>query len=237
MNAGELPARSPRRDAQRNRELLVTTARETFSELGVDAPLDEIARRAGVGVGTLYRHFPTRSSLVEAIVAERVDEFLEVARVALTRADGWEALVGFLEGALALQTGDRVLREIFLRYPPGDGRLADARGQLAALLEELLERARSQGTLRPDFTVADLALLLWSFAPVIDATADCAPWAWRRHLHLVLDGLRASAATAPGEPPLDPAQLAEAMRCLRAHRFPPRPGPPRRGDQSGGADA
>ena len=73
--------------------------------------------------------------------------------------------------------------------------------------------------LRPDFTVADLALLLWSFAPVIDATADTAPEAWRRHLHLLLDGLRAEAATPQTQPPLDDDQLSESMRCLRAQRF------------------
>jgi hypothetical protein len=79
--------------------------------------------------------------------------------------------------------------------------------------------ARDQGSLRPDFTVADLALLLWSFAPVIDATADTAPEVWRRHLHWLLDGLRAEAATPQMQPPLDDDQLSESMRCLRAQRF------------------
>ena len=213
------PERGSRRDAQRNRVLLFAAAREAFAEHGVDARLDEIARRAGVGSGTLYRHFPTREALVEAIFAERVGEFLALAEAGLAEPDAWAGLVGFLEATLELQRSDRVLKEIFLRYPPGEGRLAETRAQMRAQFDGLIGRARDQGALRPDFTVADLALLLWSFAQVIDATADTAPEAWRRHLHLLLDGLRAEAATPQTQPPLDDDQLSESMRCLRAQRF------------------
>ena len=213
------PERGSRRDALRNRALLVAAARESFAEHGVDARLDEIARRAGVGSGTLYRHFPTREALVEAIFAERVGEFLALAEAGLAQPDAWAGLVGFLEATLELQRSDRVLKEIFLRYPPGEGRLAETRAQMRAQFDELIGRARDQGALRPDFTVSDLALLLWSFAPVIDATADTAPEVWRRHLHWLLDGLRAEAATPQTQPPLDDDQLSESMRCLRAQRF------------------
>ena len=88
------PERRSRRDAERNRELLVAAARESFAEHGVDARLDEIARRAGVGTGTLYRHFPTREALVEAIFAERVGEFLALAEAGLAEPDAWAGLVG-----------------------------------------------------------------------------------------------------------------------------------------------
>jgi AcrR family transcriptional regulator len=213
------PERGSRRDAQRNRALLIAAARESFAEHGVDARLDEIARRAGVGTGTLYRHFPTREALVEAIFAERVGEFLALAEAGLAEHDAWAGLVGFLEATLELQRSDRVLKEIFLRYPPGEGRLAETRAQMRAQFDELIGRAREQGSLRPDFTVGDLALLLWSFAPVMDATADTAPEVWRRHLHWLLDGLRAEAATPQTQPPLDDDQLSESMRCLRAQRF------------------
>ena len=192
--------------------------------------MDEIARRAGVGIGTLYRHFPTRAALVEAIFAERVAEFLAVAEAALVETDAWAGLVGFLDATLEMQRSDRVLREIFLRYPPGEGRLADARQQVRRLFEQLLTQAHDQGVLRPDFGYADLTLLLWSFAPVIDATAETAPRVWRRHLHWLLDGLRPPAATRQTEPPLDDEQLTEAMRRLREQRFRGMPGPPRRGD-------
>jgi AcrR family transcriptional regulator len=214
---------SRRRDAQRNRALLVSSAREVFAEEGVDARLDEIARRAGLGIATLYRHFPSREALVEAIFLERIEESLAVANEALAEADAWVGLTRFLEGMLELQSSDRVLREIFLRYPPGEGRLAEMREQMRLLFRQILERAHSQGVLRDDFSLPDLALVLWSFAPVIDSTAETAPNAWRRHLHWLLDGLRPHAATIQAEPPLDDKQLTEAMRSLRAQRFQRRP--------------
>jgi AcrR family transcriptional regulator len=215
------PAREPgsRRDAQRNRGLLVAAAREVFAEHGVDARVDEVARRAGVGTGTLYRHFPTREALLEAIFTERFGELLAAAEAALGEPDAWAGLVGFLETTLEPRSGDRVLKEIFLRYPAAESRLTESRQQMHALLEQLLERAHSEGVLRADFMVPDLALVLWSFAPVIDATADTAPTVWRRHLHWLLDGLRPNAATPQTEPALDDQQLAEAMRSLRQHRL------------------
>ncbi len=217
-----------RKDAQRNHDLLVAAAREVFTEKGVEARLDEIAHRAGVGTGTLYRHFPSREALVEAIFAERVGDLLALAETALAEPSAWDGLVRFLEAMLELQSGDRVLKEIFLRYPPGEGQLADFRARMRELFTELIDRAHAEGTLRPDFTLPDLAVLLWSFAPVIDATAETAPTAWRRHLHWLLDGLRPAAATPQSERPLDDEQLTQAMQRLREHRFPRKPHPPRR---------
>jgi AcrR family transcriptional regulator len=220
---------STRRDAQRNRALLIGSAREVFAEHGVDARLDEIARRAGLGIATLYRHFPSREALVEAIFSERLEESLAVANEALAEPDAWVGLTRFLEGMLEPRSGDRVLREIFLRYPPGDGRLDEMRTQMRLLFKQILERAHAQGVLREDFSHPDLALVLWSFAPVIDSTAATAPNAWRRHLHWLLDGLRPQAATAQTEPPLDDEQLTEAMRSLREQRFQRGSGRSRRG--------
>lgn len=213
-------AREPgsRRDAQRNHGLLLAAAREVFAEHGVDARLDEVARRAGVGTGTLYRHFPTREALLEAIFTERTGEFLTAAEAALAEPDAWAGLVGFLETTLEPRSGDRVLKEIFLRYPAAANHLSESRQQIHALLERLLERAHHQGVLRTDFLLPDLALVLWSFAPVIDATADTAPASWRRHLHWLLDGIRPSAASPQTEPALNEQQLTEAMRSLREHR-------------------
>jgi AcrR family transcriptional regulator len=215
--AGEQEGR--RRHARRNHELLLAAAVEVFAERGVDAPLEEIARRAGVGVGTLYRHFPNREALVEAIFDRRIGELVAVARSAAAEPDGWAALVGFLERTLELQAGDRVLKDVLMRYPPGAGRVASARRELRGLFEQVLERARAQGSLRPDFTLSDLALLVWSFGPLIEATAEAAPNAWRRHLHLLLDGLRADSATPRPEPPLDDEQLHAAMQALRSARL------------------
>jgi AcrR family transcriptional regulator len=221
-----------RRDAQRNRGLLVAAARAAFAEHGVEARLDEIARRAGVGTGTLYRHFPTREALVEAVFAERIGVFVAAAEAALDQADAWVGLVGFLETTLETRSGDRALKEILLRYPPPDEQLSDSRARIDELLARLLERAREQGTLRPDFELADLTVLLWSFAPVIDATAETAPRFWRRHLHWILDGLRLDAATPQPEPSLDDGELAAATASLREHRLPRKPPRARRGSRA-----
>jgi AcrR family transcriptional regulator len=219
--AGE--QRGRRRHAQRNHELLVEAAREIFSEQGVEASLEEIARRAGVGIGTLYRHFATREALVEAIFERRIGELVAVAEKAAAEPDGWSGLGYLLERTLELQAGDRVLKAVLMRYPPAEGRLANAREELRHFCEQVLERARDQGTLRDDFTVSDLALLFWSFAPLIDATAWVAPKAWRRHLHWLLDGLRSEAATPSDEPPLSDEELRAAMRALRELRLGRRP--------------
>src|SRR5436189_2765363 len=102
-----------RRHARRNHELLVAAAREVFAERGVEASLEEIARRAGVGVGTLYRHFATRDALVEAVFERRIGEFVAVAEAAAAEPDAWLAFVGFLEATLTIQAGDRMLKDVF----------------------------------------------------------------------------------------------------------------------------
>jgi AcrR family transcriptional regulator len=204
-----------RSHARRNHQRLVDAAREVFSEQGVDAPLEAIARRAGVGIATLYRHFATREALVEAILERRIGDVVAVAEAAAARPDGWTAFEEMVRRTLELHASDRVLKEIILRYPPSRGRLASAREDLRALFEQVLDRARADGALRADFTVSDLALLFWSFAPVMDATAGVAPDAWRRHLHLLLDGLRAEAATPHDRPALTDDEVQASMRALR----------------------
>jgi AcrR family transcriptional regulator len=215
--AGE--QKGQRSDARRNHELLVAAAQDVFSERGVEASLEEIARRAGVGIGTLYRHFATREALLEAIFERRIGEIVAVSEAAAAEPDAWLAFVGFLEHTLELQAGDRVLKDVLMRYPPVAGRLASAREEMRLTLEHVIERAHTHGGLREDFTFADLVLLHWSFTPLIDATAEVAPNAWRRHLHVLLDGLRVESATPHTEPPLTDEQLHAAMHALRRQRL------------------
>jgi hypothetical protein len=118
---------------------------------------------------------------------------------------------------VSCQAGDRLLKDVLLRSPPGSGRVEQAREEMRRLFEDVLERARGEG-LRDDFAFPDLALLLWSFSPLIDATAEVAPDAWRRHLHWLLDGLRAESATPQSEPALSDAQFQEAIQALRRRR-------------------
>jgi AcrR family transcriptional regulator len=215
--AGE--QRGTRSHARRNHEALVAAAREVFAERGADASLEEIARRAGVGVGTLYRHFASREVLVEAVFERRIGMFVELAEAAVAEQDAWLAFVGFLERMLEIQARDRLLKDVLLRAPGGSSSVDRARAELRRLFELMLERARDQGRLREDFAFADLIPLLWSFSTVIDATAEVAPEAWRRHLHWLLDGLRAEAATPQTQAPLSAEQLQAAIEALRARRL------------------
>jgi AcrR family transcriptional regulator len=204
-----------RRDAQRNRGRLIEAGREIFAEQGTDATLEAIAHRAGVGIGTLYRHFPGREALVEVIYEEHIGEVLAAAAHGASASDAWEGLVGFLERVLELQARNLPLRDVFLRHPIGEGRVAERRKEILPLLKQLIARAREQGTLRADFTLGDLTFAMWSFAPLFEATAEVAPNAWRRHLRILLDGFRPAAAAPQHVRPLSGWQLEAAIDALR----------------------
>jgi len=206
----------PRRaDAIRNRSLLVAAGGEVFAERGPDASLEEIARRAGVGIGTLYRHFPSREALVDAIYAEHIGAVVEVAEEAVADADAWRGLERFLEHVLELQARNLPLRAAFLRQATTTGLVAERRSRILPLLKRMVERAKEQGALRDDLTVGDLSAAIWSFAPIIEATAEVAPDAWRRHLRIVLDGMRPLGATRQKTRPLTQSQLESATDALR----------------------
>ena len=203
----------PRRDAERNRQKLLDAGREVFAE-DPEAPLDEIARRAGVGIGTLYRHFPTRDALVEVIYAEHIDEVLAAAEKAADAESPWDGLVAFLERVLELQARNLPLRGVFLRHG-ADPALAERRRRIQPALARLVARGREQGVVRDDFTLGDLSLALWSFAPIFEATSGVAPEVWRRHLRILLDGMRPVSATPQSVRPLAGRQLEAAIHALR----------------------
>ena len=225
--------RWPRRDAERNRARLIETGREVFAELGPDAPLEEIARRAGVGIGTLYRHFPTREALVEAIFAEHIGRGARRGggrrRRPRTR---WAGLVGFLERVLELQARNLPLRSVFLRVP-AEAKSPSAAGGSSPRSTRLVARGRrSRASLRDDFTVGDLSVAMWSFAPIFEATAEVAPNAWRRHLRILLDGMRPGGGDASAACARSPASSSRrAIDALRNRYHRPEgcmtPQPPR----------
>jgi AcrR family transcriptional regulator len=203
----------PRRDAVRNRQKLLDAGREVFAE-DPGAPFEEIARRAGVGIGTLYRHFPTRDALVEVIYAEHIDEVLAAAEEAADAENAWDGLVAFLERVLELQARNLPLRDVFLRHG-ADTALAERRRLIQPALVRLVARGREQGVVRDDFTLGDLSLALWSFAPIFEATSGVAPEVWRRHLQILLDGMRPAAATPQRVRPLAGKLLEAAIHALR----------------------
>jgi AcrR family transcriptional regulator len=207
-----------RRDAERNRAKLIEVGRSVLAELGPDAPLEEIARRAGVGIGTLYRHFATREALVDSIFAEHIGEVLAAGEEAAAAEDAWSGLVEFLEHVLELQARNLPLRAVFLRHVEGQP-VAEHRERMRPLLARIVAQGREQGSLRDDFTVGDLSLALWSFAPIFEATAEVAPNVWRRHLRILLDGMRPTAATPQQVRPLAGKQLEAAIQALRTRYY------------------
>ena len=216
MRSGSSPAavRPLRSDARANRERILAAAKDALAEDGLDASVLDIAQRAGLGIGTLYRHFPTKTALVDAIFAEHVDELVAAGRIALNDPDAWHGLCAFFERAVSLQAQNRGFAEICAIYRRDESLAANARARIAPLLRQLLRRAQKQGALRPDVAYEDISLLLWSCGRIVDSTRRVAPDFWRRHLRLTLDGLRAAGASPLPEPPLTGPQHRKAMRHL-----------------------
>jgi AcrR family transcriptional regulator len=204
-------AKTLRSDARRNRAALVASARELFGREGIDVPVEEITQHAGLGMGTLYRHFPTKDDLIDAVLEDSFAEILRLAEEAVADTDAWAGFTGFLERALELHAQNRGVKDMLASRQHGAQHAAAMRRRIRPLLARLVERAQEQGTLRADFTPQDLPLLFWSSGRVVEATAKVAPGAWRRYLGLMLDGLRAEAATPLPEPALTPAQVTRAQ--------------------------
>jgi len=206
-----------RKDAERNRQRILEAARELFTEQGLGVTLNDIAHFAGCGVGTVYRRFPDKELLIDALFEERVGELLARAEVALTNPDPWDALIGFLEYGLELQARDRGLKELLLSTDKGRARVASVRERLVPMVAQLIERAHAAGALRPDVTDQDMPVIQLMLGTVIDGARDIDPNLWRRYLAIVLRGLRAD--PTPVEPlpvgPLTDDQLEGVMRCLK----------------------
>jgi AcrR family transcriptional regulator len=179
-----------RADAERNRAALLAAAREVFGEQGLDASLDEIARRAGVGNATLYRRFPTRRDLIAEVFAGQMTEYVELAEAAMHEPDPWDAFVGYLTRLFELQATDRGLSELLVSTSFDDEpRLADLRTAAQRGASEVIARAVGANVLRSDFTRRDISILMRANAGVVAGSTE--PEAWRRQLSLLLGGLAA----------------------------------------------
>lgn len=199
-----------RQDAARNRERLVAAARDVFRRKGLDAPLDEIAREAGVAIGTLYNRFPTRGELVDAALGPLAQRAVELAERAALADDPWDGFTSFMEGTSRLLADDRGYADVYRSHIADTPVIVAAQERLAALKATIMTRAKGAGMLRADVETSDIVLITWGIAATADATRDCAPDAWRRHLALLLDGLRPQAAHALPDLPLTVEQLRNA---------------------------
>jgi AcrR family transcriptional regulator len=206
-----------RRDAERNRQRILEAARHAFAEEGLSVTLDEIAHRAGVGVGTVYRRFPDKEQLIEALFEDRIKDFAALAEECLLVEDPWTGLVRFLERACEAHACDRGFKEVALSGVHGLERVARARQLMYPLVARLVQRAQADGSLRPDLAPTDLPLLQLMLGSLSECTRDVDPEIWRRYLGIVTDGLR----TRRVEPsPLQRGALTpeDAQSTMRAWR-------------------
>jgi AcrR family transcriptional regulator len=181
------PARTARRDAERNYGLVLEAAREAFGASGADASMEEIATRAGVGVGTVYRRFASKDGLIDELLRLTLEDMLAAADAALAKDDG-HGLDDFL-GAIGQSFADHARYADLLISRPAD---PDASRRIREALGELTERAVRAGTVNPDITIGDVMALVWGLRGVVQATLDTAPAAWQRHLDLHLAGMRSA---------------------------------------------
>jgi AcrR family transcriptional regulator len=179
-----------RRDAERNRQRILAAAAEVFTERGLDATLDEVARAAGVGVGTVYRRFPDKDSLVSELFRDRIDALVTVAEEACEAADPWRGLVDFLEYIASAMAGDQGLRQLMMFGTYDRDQVCYARDRMRPVMTRLVERAQASGDLRADFQATDVKMIAFMLASIAEYAAAVIPQVWRRYLAMLVDGLR-----------------------------------------------
>lgn len=205
MSQLDVHDRPLRRDAAENRELLLTAAAQVFAEQGLGACVEEIARAAGVGVGTLYRRFPTKDALIAELVQDVLERMSALADQATTLPDG-RGLEHYLEASSAYQAEHRGCLPKLWNTPADNEAVVRVRQTIATLLAE----AKRHGRVREDVTATDLTVVAWSVRGVIETTRDVAPDAWRRHLAILLAGLR-PAPDPLGHRPMTRAQVDQVL--------------------------
>jgi len=188
-----------RRDAERNRQLLLRTAYELMAAHGLDVPYEDIARAAGTGMGTMYRRFPHRQDLLDALFSEHIDTVIEFAEQASRREDAWAGLTWFLEQQLELEAQSRGLGELLRSRNQATALVQRAHERMTPLVAALITRAVRAGQLPAGATPADFAAAHVMVGSVLDASRDFAPQLWRRSLAIALAGLRH--ADLSGDPP------------------------------------
>ncbi|MFF4309439.1 TetR/AcrR family transcriptional regulator [Streptomyces sp. NPDC001507] len=211
---GERPLR---RDAARNRERIVHAAREVFGWRGLAVTLDDVAKHAGVGVGTMYRRFPTKEALVRAVFEQDLAMRQESAEQALTHPDPWQGLVDFLMTMTADLAENRGLHEVIMLGSHSSEPFETARGGMLPYLEALIRRAQESGQLRTEVTASDIPVMQQMLIAAAQFTQGRRPDIWRRYIEILLNGLRQRPDDLPlTTPSLDNEVVEQVMGLVRA---------------------
>ena len=214
MSVSDRPLRA---DAERNRQRILAAASTVFAERGLGVSLDDVAAAAGVGVGTVYRRFPDKDALIDALFEAKMSRVAERAREALDIEDPWEAFVAFMHGICASHAVDRGLKEAMLSGDRGRDRMRIARELMAPIAAQVVGRAQAAGVLRDDIGVLEVPVLHMLIGDLAEKTREADPDYWQRALTIVLDGLRVERTAPtplPGEP-LDRERFAQFMTRKR----------------------
>lgn len=191
--------RTLRADARRNRQAVITAARRLFAREGLDAQMPDVAKAAKVGVGTVYRHFPTKDHLIAALVSAHFEHLAEKARQNLESPDPWEGLADFIRCAAQMQADDRGLCEVMSTRPEVMDAAARASG-LPELCDQLVKRGQRCGRLRPDLDWQDIPMIACGLGRVTQAPPPPSVGRWPRLVEIILDGLRAPGSEQLPEP-------------------------------------
>jgi AcrR family transcriptional regulator len=204
-----------RRDAERNRQKILAAAAVVFAARGLEVTLDDIAREAGVGVGTVYRRFTNREALIDALFETKIGEIVALAEQAAALEDPWEGLRAWIDAIASLQGRDRGLKAVLLSTVEGRERTDAARDRIIPIVEGLVARAKASGELRDDVELTDFPLLELMLGSVAERLKQTDPERWRRYLTIVLDGLRTrrDGPTPLPSPPLRQDELEALMRA------------------------
>ncbi|MFC0220197.1 TetR/AcrR family transcriptional regulator [Pseudochelatococcus lubricantis] len=211
MKSTPKPEPGLRADAADNRRRLIEAARSAFAERGLDAPLDAIARSAGVGNATLYRRFPTRNDLVAAVFSERLIEYAETAEAALDDPDPWAGFCSYVERVCELQAADAGAAEVLATTFPNVPGIELYRARAYEAFSCLVHRAQAAGQLRSDFAMEDFLILMLANVGIVQGLGALAAPAMKRFSAIFLAGLRAEVeATLP--PPIKSNELSGQLR-------------------------
>jgi AcrR family transcriptional regulator len=210
MATAERPLRA---DAERNRQRILAAAAEVFASRGLDVSLDDIAHAAGVGVGTVYRRFPSKDDLIDALFEDKIEEVVALATEALAIEDPWESFEAFTRGMCRKQAHDRGIKELLIAGDRGHARVRAGRERIAPIAFQIVRRAQEAGVVRADLRPFDVPLMHMAVGHVADRTREVAPDYFERTLTLLIDGIRPSregTTPMPAEP-LDAEQFVAAM--------------------------
>lgn len=193
----ETTDRPLRKDAERNRKRILEAARNLFASKGLEPNLNDVAHHAGVGVGTVYRRFASKEELLEAIFEDGLNQLADLAETALQQPDPWQGFVWYVEQMCEITATDRGLREIAFSKSYGGDRVIAAQERLIPVQKQVVERARSDGRLRPELSDTDMPILgllagtVSEFAGHVDADL------WRRYVAILVDGMRCRSDQLP----------------------------------------